>query len=407
MEAGGKRTSGIKLGIVANEFFDPDLGRMGGFGWAAREVGRFFRQRPELAVDVVFLSGEACGASGRREAFTHGSRLLLPRGRRRLEYGRRVWAEDIDVFLTIDYRRGYQAALWGAPRAPVIVWVQDPRPPDDVLKVSSLRFPSDPVQVPGGVRPVDCGSLAGFVRRSRWIGRRVLFATPLPGLLPKVKGTYGVEASRLKFLPIVMDVRIPRVPKSPTPKVIFLGRLDPIKRPWLFVELARRFREVEFVLLGRPQFSGAGAWVQGDLPGNVRPLGHLHGEAKYRELSSAWALINTSIHEALPISFLEALLCETPLVSCQDPGGLVSRFGAYVGRWDGDGTDGLSAFEAALRRMLQEKSAAQNLGSEGRAWVLAHHSPGLFLSALRMLLGAAGVDGSMPEWPQAESGSPE
>ena len=407
MKAGGKKTFGIKLGIVANEFFDPDLGRMGGFGWAAREVGRFFRLRPELAVNVVFLSGEACGASGRREAFTTAAACFSRRAESGWSTGGGVWAEDIDVFLTIDYRRGYQAALWGAPRAPVIVWVHDPRPPDDVLKVSSLRFPSDPVQAPGGVRAVDCGSLAGFVRRSRWIGRRVLFATPLPGLLPKVKGTYGVEASRLEFLPNVMDVRIPRVPKSQTPKVIFLGRLDPIKRPWLFVELARRFREVEFVLLGRPQFSGDGAWVQGDLPGNVRLLGHLHGETKYRELSSAWALINTSIHEALPISFLEALLCETPLVSCQDPGGLVSRFGAYVGRWDGDGTDGLSAFEAALRRMLQEKSAAKNLGSAGRAWVLANHSPGLFLLALRRILIAAGMDGSVPEWPQAESGAPE
>ncbi|WP_340106945.1 hypothetical protein [Rhodohalobacter sp. 8-1] len=27
----------LKVGIVANEFFDPAIGRVGGFGWAAKK----------------------------------------------------------------------------------------------------------------------------------------------------------------------------------------------------------------------------------------------------------------------------------------------------------------------------------------------------------------------------------
>jgi hypothetical protein len=30
----------LKLGILANEFLGPDIGRLGGFGWAARSAGR-------------------------------------------------------------------------------------------------------------------------------------------------------------------------------------------------------------------------------------------------------------------------------------------------------------------------------------------------------------------------------
>jgi len=48
----------LKLGVVANEFFDASVGRFGGFGWATRQVARFFTARPELGVEVVFLSRE-------------------------------------------------------------------------------------------------------------------------------------------------------------------------------------------------------------------------------------------------------------------------------------------------------------------------------------------------------------
>ncbi len=41
----------IKVGIVANEFFDRRLGRMGGFGWAAAQVASCFRDEPDVGVD--------------------------------------------------------------------------------------------------------------------------------------------------------------------------------------------------------------------------------------------------------------------------------------------------------------------------------------------------------------------
>ncbi|MCP2730929.1 hypothetical protein [Limnofasciculus baicalensis] len=127
--------------------------------------------------------------------------------------------------------------------------------------------------------------------------RPVLFATPAPFLKDKVLGTYGVQPLTVTFLPNIIDPEPGEVIKSEHPTVVFLARLDPHKRPWLFVELARHFPPVEFIFLGKPHFQGEGAWEPDSLPDNVQLMGHVDGEEKVRILSSAWVLINTSITE--------------------------------------------------------------------------------------------------------------
>jgi glycosyltransferase involved in cell wall biosynthesis len=102
-------------------------------------------------------------------------------------------------------------------------------------------------------------------------------------------------------------------------------------------------------------------------------------------------IVNTSIHESLPISFLEALHCATPIVSCQDPEGITSRFGRYVGRVDGSGLDALDAFEDAIESLLDDEDLRLRLGAEGREWARANHTPERFLDAFAEI--AATLDG--------------
>jgi glycosyltransferase involved in cell wall biosynthesis len=125
--------------------------------------------------------------------------------------------------------------------------------------------------------------------------------------------------------------------------------------------------------------------------GRVSLPGHIDGEEKIRLLSSAWALVNTSIHEALPISFLEALACETPILNCQDPEGTTSRFGVYVGRWDGTGLEGLPQFVEGLKRLLNDEPLRRRLGQEGRRWVQTHHTGVRFAEAFSELCRRARV----------------
>ncbi|HWP59917.1 MAG TPA: glycosyltransferase family 4 protein [Candidatus Acidoferrales bacterium] len=378
----------MKLGIVANEFFDAPAGRAGGFGWAARQVAECLNGGSNFGVEAVYVTNWPRIIDNAGDAI-HGVRLLKKReGSRRDLWN--LWRERIDLLLAIDYRPNYRAVFTALPFTPIIVWVRDPRTPQDVVKVNTLRIPGAEDR-PQGIDPVDCTSLGKVASQSRWLRRRLLFATPAPHLAANVPATYGVNAQDVEFLPNIIDFDPGTVVKSEKPRAVFLGRLDPIKRPWLVVELARRHPEVEFLVLGQAHFSGKGAWKPEDVPDNLRLLGHTEGRDKVRILASSWVLINTSIHEALAVSFLEALKCETPLLSCQDPGGLVSRFGIYVGRWDGAGMEALDKFSEGLTRLLADRSLRVRLGKEGRDWVTRTHNRAAFLSSFRELCRRAGA----------------
>lgn len=386
------RSRRLKLGVITDEFFDASLGRLGGFGWAARQLGEIFNGDPALGVDVVYVAGEHLADDTRTEAKVHGSRVVLRR-RSRLA---NVWAmqrEQFDLLLTIDYNLGYSVYLRSLPRTPVIVWVRDPRTPDDAARINAVRLPGAPLEQPQGLMSHDGRSLARIARESALFRRRLLLASPTPLLVTKLAGAYGFEPWDFHLLPNPLRFDPPLRMKSERPTVAFLARLDPYKRPWIFSELARRFPEVEFQFLGQSHFTGPGSFSSSDLPPNVRLLGHVGEAEKQRLLSSAWVAINTSIHEGLAVSFLEALACETPLLSCVDTGFTVSRYGIYTGRFDGSGMESLDAFTAGLQRLLDNAGLRAELGRRGREWVRATHSVDTFLARFEGLVQRAGVRG--------------
>jgi glycosyltransferase involved in cell wall biosynthesis len=273
----------------------------------------------------------------------------------------------------------------------VIVWVRDPRPPDAAARIAAVRIPGQDDVVPQGLMSHDGSSLATIARESAWFGRPLLMASPSPHLIARVEGSYGFEPWEFHLLPNPLLSAPPAVPKSARPSVVFLGRLDPYKRPWLFAALARAFPEVEFRFLGQSHFTGPGSWSADDLPANVRLYGHVWEAEKMKMLSEAWVAINTSIHEGLAVSFLEALSCGTPLLSCVDTGFVVSRYGVYVGRFDGSGVEALPAFERALRDLLGDETRRRDLGDAGREWVQRTHTRQTFLDAFDRLCRRGGL----------------
>lgn len=382
-----QRHQRFKLGVVANEFFDLETGRMGGFGWATRQVANCFNANPDLGVDIVFIAGEGYAKPGQPEPAIHNTRLILPL-KNRVQYVQKLWAEQFDLLLSIDYRPSYRPIFWVLPRAPIIVWVRDPRPPEDMARIKTVRIPGEDIFPKGLITP-DCTSLAQVVKVSKWFHRPVLFGTPANFLKQKVPGTYGVTPTEVRLLPNIIDMDPGEIVKSKKPSVIFLARLDPYKRPWLFAELARHFPEVDFIFLGQPHFSGEGAWEPKDLPANVQLKGHVEGAEKVKILADAWVLVNTSIHEGLAVSFQEALRCETPLLSCVNPEDVVSRFGIYVGRFDGDGMESIPKFKEGLQRLLKEQAFRVNLGKLGRDWVKKTHNSDQFIKAFSALCQCA------------------
>ena len=383
----GKR---LKLGVITDEFFDASLGRLGGFGWAARRLGEIFNGDPSLDVELVYVAGEHVATPDRAEAQVHGSRVIL-RQRSRLANLRAMQREHFDLLLTIDYNLGYSVYLRALPRTPAIVWVRDPRTPADAARILAVRMPGADTGVPQGLMSHDGRSLARIQREATVLRRRLLLATPTPLLVRKLEGAYGFEPWNFHLLPNPVGFVPIELRKSVQPTVAFLARLDPYKRPWLFTELARHFPQVEFRVLGHSHFSGPGSFDTSNLPPNVRLLGHVGETEKQRLLSEAWVAVNTSVHEGLAVSFLEALACETPLLSCVNTGYVVSRFGIHTGIFDGSGVESIDAFRAGLERLLTNAPLRADLGARGRAWVQSVHTVPAFVARFDRLARLVGA----------------
>jgi glycosyltransferase involved in cell wall biosynthesis len=372
------RPSG-KVGVVSTEFFDARAGGFGGFGWAARASGLALKHRRPDALHPVLLGARRFASSG--EPLTSlGGLQFIP-----VDAADDTRPTDLSLLLGIDFRPSHQQVMAQYPTIPWIVWVRDPRTPEDMERIQTLRVPGDST-VPKGLRTPDCRLLGELASRDR--DRPLLFASPLPAFRKKAEQTFGTAIPELMLLPNPVCTRTPgMLVKNPVPRVLFLGRLDPIKRPWLYVELAKRFPRVEFIMLGGHHFSGSGTWQPGPLPSNVKWLGHLEGRKRDRVIASSWLLVNTSIHEGLAVSFLEAFLHEAPVVSCQNPGGVVERFGQWTGTSYGTGMDSLDSFAHALEALLDDHPRRIALGQAARAWVEQTHSRRNFLKALSVLEG--------------------
>ena len=385
--------SPLTVGIVADEFLDPALGRLGGFGWAARRFAEVFNRSPELGVRPVYLSGAPHRARrGATKPLTSNGTRLVRLGNRLPINMLRLLGQRVDVLITIDYRRSYDRVLKALPFTPVITWVRDPRTPADIEKMYSLRIPGREGEKPKGLHAQDTTKLAAHVKGAWFVKRKVLLANKMPHMIAKDEETYGLPPSPFVLPnPSLFDYEQTSVQKSERPSVAFLARLDPIKRPWLFVDLARRFSGVDFLMMGQAHFEGEGGWAPSDIPSNLHLLGYLSSEEKRDVLARAWVLVNTSIHEETPVSVLEALAHETPVISYEDWGKLVARHGITIGQHYGTGEQGLADLEAALRELLTNNEKRAELGARGRVYVESTHNDEQFLAAFWELCNVAGV----------------
>jgi len=389
-------STNLKIGILANEFLDPDIGRMGGFGWAARNAGRVFKRHPQI--DIVYLSAQLNHLQERETPIrTNGIPLHLVHGQKVVN-AIRLFQERIDLLLTIDYRPNYNPVLDALPFTPIVTWVRDPRPPEDVEKMMSLRIPGKEDLKPDGIHNNETIRLAEYTRRAWPFNNTVLLANKMPHMKAKNTSVYGVPPSDYVLPnPSVIDYSSVQVEKADTPTVVFLGRLDPIKRPWLFVELGRHFPQTDFYMMGQNHFEGERGWRPNNIPDNVHLTGHLSGADKYRLLSRAWVLVNTSIHEESPVSVLEALAYETPVLSYEDWGRLVERHGITIGQHRGTGMDGMPDLVDAQDRLLTDHKKRIALGKAGRSYVEQQHNDQQFLAGFSEICKGAGIQMNMIE----------
>jgi glycosyltransferase involved in cell wall biosynthesis len=104
-------------------------------------------------------------------------------------------------------------------------------------------------------------------------------------------------------------------------------------------------------------------------PENMHQVGFVEGVLKDGLLERSWVLVNTSVSECLPVSFLEALSNRCSILSNHDPDGLTSRFGFYTPIGD---------FENGLEFLL-DGDRWRDLGNAGFRYVKENHEIGKVL----------------------------
>jgi len=363
---------------------------MGGFGWAARQVARCFNNAPGLGVDPVFVS---CEHRGETDLLSHGTRLITVNNSA-FAYCKRIRQENFDLLLMIDYRATYRRLFAMLPKTPIIVWARDPRTLANNETVGAIEMPGhEGSPIPGAGSSRGNFILNYMMKASAIIGRGVQVAYTANFLKPRIEESYHVRLNEKNsiLLPNIVDTVPPQKQCSSSPKFAFLGRLDPYKRPWLLIEIAEQMPAVEFVVMGQSHFGRSG-WQPDSMPANVRLVGHADEDEKAWELATSWAIVNTSVHEGLAVSLLEALKCETPIVASVDPEGITSRYGIYVGNYLGSGRESISKFVEALTKITQDIELRDRLGREGREWVENLHNKQRFLSAFSTLCDRLSID---------------
>lgn len=163
------------------------------------------------------------------------------------------------------------------------------------------------------------------------------------------------------------------VPIKKRDDIIFLGRIDSVKRGWIFCEIAKRMPRYNFYVLGASTNlieKNKNSIIQ--KYANVKNLhfvGHVDGNEKKEYLRSAKILVNTSIHEALPISFLEAFSYGIIVISNQNPDNLVSTYGKYVGECLGDGMDKVDQFIESINYIMEHEDERAQLAFRAKEYV--------------------------------------
>ena len=351
-------------------FVSPELfawGYHGGFGFLTRTLGRELARRGVETYVVTIRRGDQRELE-ELDGFTvlgYPPHAGKPRPLRSIlsridsiNYYREV---DCDVYHSQAVSYNTLAAQRAMPDRRHLITFQDPYDLDEWRKISTVdpRYrltPAFRARLKAEVRLLSraCRRADGLYSQARF-------------LIDKTRGLFGLDRNPV-YLPNPVETPRRSMRKSVDPKVCFLARWDPQKRVELFFGLAREFPKVEFVAMGRshdPETDARLRKMYGWCP-NISLPGFVSEKEKSQILEESWALVNTSVREALPVSFLEALAHETPIISGLDPDGLTSRFGYLVAGDD---------YSGGMRKMLADEGRREK-GMRGREYVEDVHELG-------------------------------
>ncbi|WP_180086309.1 glycosyltransferase family 4 protein [Acinetobacter sp. YH12103] len=376
----------IKVALIVDEYFGAVDTAFGGYGFLARRHIAKYLPNSEIEIEVLLGKGK----------YNFQSENYMVDGIKVYKLPRRKWfasrwlaKKDYTLYLSIELTYSYILECEKNIKKKLVLWIQDPRPQYEWDEINTVKLFPEPSYYNQKI----------YDLVNTWYRNdRVKFISQGYFLNEKAIDLYDLDKNiEIEYLPNPIDIDPNFVYDSKVKEniIIFLGRIESVKRGWLFCEIAKKLPQYQFYVLGKT-FRDDGKNSQiiqpyFDLP-NLNFVGHVDGEEKESYLKRAKILINTSIHEALPISFLEALSYGTLLVSNRNPENLTQKFGVYVGNVLGDGFDKVDLYCDAVNRLMDDDILRDQLAVKAIQYINEVHNVENFVKNTRNIILREVVD---------------
>lgn len=371
----------IKVGLIIDEFFGGAGTAYGGYGFLARRLIAKYIPNDLIQIDVLL------GRSNKNRYFAEKIKVddvyvyKLPK--RKLFSKLWLKKQNYDIYLSIELTYDWVLKHELDINKKLILWIQDPRPAYEWDEINTVKlFPET------SYYNQDIYDLV----HSMYKQNRVKFISQGYFLNRKAKDLYSLDNDvSIQYLPnpVEIDNKFDFDKHNKKNNIIFLGRIESLKRGWLFCEIASKLPEYQFYVLGQTfRESDKNTKIINKYLNinNLHFVGHVDGIEKNNFIRDAKILVNTSIHEALPISFLEALSYGTVLVSNRNPEDLTSKFGIHIGDVLGDGFDKVELYVEAIQKLMKNDSIREEKAKAGMAYVKNIHNIADFKTNLRKVI---------------------
>lgn len=370
-----------KVALIIDEYFGALDTAYGGYGFLARRLIAKYLPNDNIQLDVLL------GRSGTHRFFAEHHIIdninvyKLPKR----QWFAKYWLKraNYDVYLSIELVDDYVLKLETNPNKKLVLWIQDPRPMYEWDEINTVKLFTE----------TSYYNQAIYDLVHQWYQQnRVKFVSQAHFLNQKAIDLYQLDANvPIDYLPnpIEIDQDFDLSKQKKKNHIIFLGRLESVKRGWLFCEIAKYLPQYHFYVLGQTfRESDKNTHIFADYQNisNLHFVGHVDGEQKTQYLKEAKILVNTSIHEALPVSFLEALSYGTLLVSNRNPEQLTEKFGIHVGEVLGDGFDKIHLYVDAIQALMNDEQKMHRLSHQAISYVKKNHNITDFQQKLRAIL---------------------
>lgn len=155
--------------------------------------------------------------------------------------------------------------------------------------------------------------------------------------------------------------------------ILWVGNFWGVKRPAMFLELATRMPQYQFMMVGGAHSGEEHIFEEVSADARSIPNLQLTGAVPYSEVGKyfdgALVFVNTSSKEGFPNTYLQAWCRGIPVIATFDADGLIARYG--LGRHCAN----LDELAAGVDELMRDDRLRTKTGERAASYVTDHHSP--------------------------------